>query len=71
MRKPDSKIRKSKKSKAVLGNNLSTAFSISFCKPPCKEYSDFVVKQSDMDIQIIIAKKYNVAQMKMMLSDCF
>jgi hypothetical protein len=33
MRKPDSKIRKSKKqSKAVLEKNLSTAFSISFCK---------------------------------------
>lgn len=57
MRKPDSKIRKSKKqSKAVLEKNLSTAFLFHFAKPPFKAQSELVAKQSNMDIQIIIAK---------------
>ena len=58
MRKPDSKIRKSKKqSKAVLEKNLSTAFFLfDFAKPPFKAQSELVAKQSNMDIQIIIAK---------------
>jgi len=50
MRKPDSKIRKSKnKAKQCLRKISALLFSISFCKISCKE-------QGDMDIQIIIAK---------------
>lgn len=72
MRKPDSKIRKSKnKAKRCLGKISALLFLFHFAKPPFKAQSELVAKQSSMDIQIIIAKKYNVTKAKMMLFDCF
>ncbi|WP_410063561.1 hypothetical protein [Ruminococcus bicirculans (ex Wegman et al. 2014)] len=57
MRKPDSKIRKSKnKAKQCLRKISALLFLFHFAKPPFKAQSELVAKQSNMDIQIIIAK---------------